>query len=443
MITVMRMDMDGTKLKPIWKDVYRWYLNRQEWKARTSEILEGLKYTNQVEEIESGRAKRLYGKDMLISVSRLEKYAACPFAYFIKYGLYAKDRKIYKASAPDMGTFMHNVLNEFSIMLEKEKTSWREVDRSFCSAAVNIIVDNMVGKLSGNILNSSPRYRYLGERLKRMLTTALWIISEHIRRSNFEPEGYEEGFGPYDKYPPIKIILENGEEINLIGRIDRIDVMETEADSYVRIIDYKSGNKDIKLTDIYYGLQLQLLIYLDAILKGVQKEDGASLIPAGILYFKIDNPIISSNGGREISDEDIEKAILKELKLKGLLLDNIDVIQGMDNAIDGYSDIVPASIKKDGTLGRSRIVSNEQFDILRSYVKSTIKDLSTEMLRGNITIRPYKKSKETPCKFCEYSAVCQFDTSIKGNNYRVINEKSDDEIWTLMEKQTEGGDSNE
>ena len=441
MITVMRMDRDGTKLKPIWKDVYRWYQNREEWKDRTEGILEGLKYTNQVEEIEIERARKLYGKDMLISVSRLEKYAACPFAYFVKYGLYAKDRKIYKASAPDMGIFMHNVLNEFSIMLKKESTSWRDVDRLFCSEAVNIIVDNMVEKLPGNILNSSPRYRYLGERLKRMLTTALWIIAEHINRSDFEPEGYEEGFGPYDKYPPIKIILDNGEEINLIGRIDRIDVMETIDDSYVRIIDYKSGNKDIRLTDIYYGLQLQLLIYLDAILKGVQREDGASLIPAGILYFKIDNPIIRSKG--ELCDEDIEKAILKEMKLKGLLLDNIDVVHGMDNKINGFSDIVPASIKKDGTLGRSRVVTMDQFDILRNYVKSTIKDISTEMLSGNITIRPYKKNKETPCKFCDYAAVCQFDTSIKGNNYRIINEKPEADLWMLMEKETKGGDTNE
>lgn len=448
MISVIRMDSDsdsnkdGTKFKPIWKDVYKWYLSKEEWKGKTNRILEGLKYTNVVEEIEKERARKIYGKDMQFSISRLEKYAECPFAYFIKYGLRVKDRKIYKASSPDIGTFMHNVLNEFAVTLQKEKLTWKDIDKRFCTEAVNIIVDNMVEKIPGNILNSSPRYKYLSERLKRTLITALWIISEHIKRSEFEPEGYEEGFGPYDKYPPIKIVLENGEEINLIGRIDRVDMMDTEIESFVRIIDYKSGNKDVKLTDIYYGLQLQLLTYLDAILEGAQQSDGNSLIPAGILYFKIDNPIIKGSAG--ISDEDIESEILKELKLRGLLLDDYEVIKSMDLNIEGNSEIIPASVKADGTLGsRSRVVTKQQFGILREYVKGTIKDLSSEMLDGNINIKPYKKKKEVPCTFCDYGAICQFDTSIKGNNYRIINEKSDDEIWSLMETRTGGGDNNE
>lgn len=442
MITVIRMDRDGTKLKPIWKDVYKWYLSRDEWKNRASRILDGLNYSNQVAAIESERARKIFGKDMLFSVSRLEKYSECPFAYFIRYGLRAKDRKIYKASSPDMGTFMHNVLNEFSETLRKERVSWKEVNKKFCTEAVNIIVDDMVEKIPGDILNSSPRYKYLSERLKRMLITALWIISEHIKRSDFEPEGYEEGFGPYDKYPPIKIVLENGEEINLIGRIDRVDIMDGENEDFVRIIDYKSGNKDIKLTDIYYGLQLQLLIYLDAILEGAQRDNENSLAPAGILYFKIDNPIIKGNDG--ITDEDIEREILKELKLRGLLLKDMDVVRSMDKEMERNSEIIPASIRADGEFGsNSRVVSQEQFEILRKHVKNTIKNLSSEMLSGNIRIKPYKKNKEVPCKFCDYSAICQFDTSIKGNNYRMINEKKDDEIWNLMEKETKAGDVSE
>lgn len=442
MISVMRLDCDGIKLSPLWKDVHNWYLSKPEWRDKTNSILEGLKYTNVVEEIERERAGQVYGKDKQFSVSRLEKYSECPFAYFVRYGLRAKDRRMYKASSPDIGTFMHNVLNEFAITLQKEKMTWSSVTKDFCSEAVNIIVDNIVEKIPGNVLNSSPRYKYLSERLKRILITALWIIAQHINRSEFVPEGYEEGFGPYDKYPPIKIILENGEEINLIGRIDRIDIMNKEDLNYVRIIDYKSGNKDVKLTDIYYGLQLQLLTYLDAILTGAQGGGENSLIAAGILYFKLDNPIVKGNAG--ITDSDIEGEILKELKLRGIMLSDLEVIKGMDINIEGTSEIIPAGIKADGSLtSRSRVVTSQQFIVLRGFVKETIRDLSSEMLKGNINIKPYKKNKEVPCKFCDYSAICQFDTSIKGNNYRVLNEKSDDEIWSLMEKRTGGGDNNE
>lgn len=425
-----------------WKELYEWFESKPNWKSRTELVERGLHYTNMVEEIKREKAAALYGKEHLFSVSRLEKYAECPFAYFVKYGLKAKDRKIYMTSSPDIGTFLHNVLNEFSELLKKEKLSWKDVDKKLCKEGVNLIVKDMMNKLPGNILNSSARYRQLMERLKKVLVTALYIIAEHIKRSEFEPTGFEEGFGPYDKYPPITIELENGEEIKLIGRIDRIDMMEHEEETFVRIIDYKSGNKDIRLTDIYYGLQLQLLTYLDAILKGYREGDIKSLTAAGILYFRVDDPMIK--GGPGMSDEQLEKEILKELKLKGLLLSDYEVITGMDKDISGNSDVIQASVNKDGTLGsRSRVISREQFDVLRDYVNVTIKQLSTEMLQGKIDIKPYKKKKDTPCKFCDYSSICRFDTGIKGNNYRQLTEKSEDTLWELMGKKVNGGDSDE
>lgn len=434
----------GMKASPIWSNLQSLFSAREDFRIRAERAAEGYEYSNLAKELNQERAAALYGKDPVFSVSRLEKYAQCPFAYFIKYGLKARDRKIYSTSSPDIGTFLHNVLDEFSQLLQKEQMSWKEVNRDFCSQGVQVIVSQMMEKLPGNVLESSARYRQLTVRLKRLLTTALTVIAEHIKRSDFVPSGFEEGFGPNQKYPPILIELDDGQQIKLAGRIDRIDFMEQEAgkETYVRILDYKSGNKDIKLMDVFYGLQLQLLTYLEAILTGCLEGELQTVTPAGILYFKVDDPIVRGKPGME--EETAERELLRELKLKGLLLAEYDAIVGMDNHISGMSDIIPAAINKDGSLSsRSKAISREQFKLLRDYVSHTIKGLSTQLLKGSIEIKPYRKKKETPCKFCDYASICRFDPSISGNQYRQLSEKSDDVLWTLMEKTVKGGESNE
>ena len=263
---------EGKEINNIWLDVYRYYCNDKEYKEISKKVISGLNYTNQVQKVEEEKIRSLY--DTNLSVSRLERYAQCPFAYFIQYGLKAKERKEYEFSAPDLGTFIHNILDKFSKQLSVDNLDWRDIDYTYIQNRVSQIVDEIVSKIPGYILESSERYRYLAYRLKNMLVSAISIISEQIKQGSFDPVDYEVDFGSKGKYPPIKIILKNGEEINLRGQIDRIDEFENEDGKYIRIVDYKSGKKDLSLTDIYHGLQLQLLVYLDAILES--GKDNAS-----------------------------------------------------------------------------------------------------------------------------------------------------------------------
>jgi len=421
------------KINSLWLDVYNWYSNKEVWRKRIEKVLEGFNYSNQVRVIPSAKIKRLYKDEINFSVSRLEKYAACPFAYFVQYGLKAKERKIYSFDPPDLGIFMHNVLNEVSKALEKEDKTWEDLDREYCDEVVNIVVDNMLKGVSEHILKSSPRYEYLSKRLTRVLSNAVWVISEHIKRSSFIPSGHEVAFGENQMYPPIKIILSNGEEINLIGRIDRVDVFEKGEESYIRIIDYKSGNKELKLEDVFYGLELQLLIYLDAILESADKEN-TDIKPAGIFYFRIDDPIVKAD--KDITDEELQKEILKKLRLDGLVLKDAEIIKEMDKSINGTSYIIPASINKDGTIGKkTKGATKEQFELLRKHVKNMIKDLAEQMINGNISITPYRKGKETACKYCPYSSVCKFETNFEGNKYMFIKEQKEEEIWNMLQKE--------
>lgn len=424
------------EINEVWLGIYRYFLIDDEYRNKLEKVISGLSYTNQVEKVEKGKIKKLY-ENKNLSVSKLERYAQCPFSYFIQYGLKAEERKEYSFTAPDLGSFIHNILDIFSKSLNKDKLNWHEIDEDYIKGRVSLIVDEMINKIPGFILNSSERYKYLAYRLKKMLVSAISIISMQIKQGNFEPVDYEVSFRKNGKYPPIKLVLDDGEEVTLVGQIDRIDELEKDNSRYIRIIDYKSGDKSISLTEVYYGLQLQLLVYLDAIIES-DRYKKQNIKPAAILYNRIDNPIVKSNEDKK--DSVITEEILKKLRMTGLVVKDPEIIGEMDLSLkEGErktSLVIPASFDKNGNVGRyTKGVTGSEFDILREYVKYEVKELCERMVGGDISILPCKNKNGTSCDFCSYSVICQFDSTIKGNQYTILNDKSDEEVIKLMEKE--------
>ncbi|HHV95953.1 MAG TPA: helicase-exonuclease AddAB subunit AddB [Clostridiaceae bacterium] len=437
LMCAMRKSYEGESVNPLWLEVYKWFLNRDDWKEKCRVIQNALNYTNLVAPLSKRITEKLYGNPIYSSVSRFEKYASCPFSYYIQYGLKAKERKIFNLTPPDIGTFLHAVIEEFSKYIQSSGMMWRNITKEQCADIINYIVDNLLEKMQGGpIKNGTKRYEVLVRRLNRVVLRAAWLIVEHIKRSNFEPWAYEADFGEKEGLPPIVIELPSGKQIRLTGRIDRIDVFKTGDETYIRIIDYKSGSSDFSLTNVFYGIQLQLITYLDACTEAVKSmlNESGMVLPGGILYFKIDDPIIKNNK-RAFSEDEIEKTIMKKLKMKGLLLADVKVVKAMDNTIDGHSLIIPARINKGDVLGSSSSAATvEQFDTLRKYVKEILQKMGEELVNGNISINPYKKKDKSSCHYCSYSSICQFDTLLKDNKFRILHDKSDDEIWSLFEK---------
>lgn len=430
LVSILRQKNEGTEPGHMWKELFTWFSAQKEWKQKCDAMINALKYRNIAVPVDKAKIRELYGKNPYFTVSRLEKYTSCPFAFYVQYGLGARERKIYRLSPPDVGTFMHAVIERFSKMVDENNYSWREFDRQWCSDEVSKIVDELLANMKNTILGGSKRFKALAVRLKRVVTRAVWLIAEHIRRSSFEPVGYEVEFGEGGAYPPIVIELDSGEKIKLVGRIDRIDTLSTDNGKYLRIVDYKSGDKDFKLSDVYYGLQMQLITYLDALWES-SENNGEKALPGGILYFRVDDPMIKGTGSS--SPEEIETAIMKKLKMKGLLLADVQLIKYMDNTIEGNSIIIPARINKGDVLGKSSAATIEQFTVLRSFVKQILKDMCSELMKGNVPISPYKKKKLTSCSYCNYSSVCQFDQTQKDNSFRMLHDRDDDDIWKLMD----------
>lgn len=434
LIEALRREYEKEEIETYWVETFKWFEENEEFKDRTKIIFNGLRYTNLVEKIPREKIKRLYSNDngrLMFSVSRIEKYAQCPFSYYVQYGLKAKDRKVYEFTAPDLGSFMHDILDQFTNKIRKENILWGDLTKDKCSEIVNELVNNKLKNETNSILNSNKKYQYFSERFKKTITKSVTVISEQMRKGEFDIFKSEFDFGDFKDSDSIKLELPSKEIVYLKGRVDRIDKVDLKGETYIRIVDYKSGSKSFDLNELYYGLQIQLLVYLDAILKNSEQILKMQCMPGGILYFKIDNPIIKSK--KALTEGEIQVEVLKKLKMDGLLLKNVELVKSMDRDIETYSLIIPAAFKKDGDFtSTSSVVTESQFELLRKYVNDKMIEICEEMLSGEIKIEPCKSSKVMYCDYCDYSSICQFDTSIKDNKYKIILKKKKDDLWEAM-----------
>ncbi|HEE9846433.1 helicase-exonuclease AddAB subunit AddB [Clostridium perfringens] len=445
LMIAIRKNYDGAEIEDYWKYVYDWYLKEPKWKERIEYVRKGLEYTNLENNISKEKAKKLYEDNknkISLSVSRLERYAQCPFAYYIQYGLKAKDRKIYEFTAPDLGSFMHEILDEFTNEIKEKDLKWSDLSKENCRNIINSLVDNQVKNNKSSILNSSKRYSYFTDRFKRILTKSVMVISEQMKRSDFEIYKNELAFGFSKDVNSIKLDLPSGESFYLNGRIDRVDKLNLDGETYLRIIDYKTGSKKFDLNKFYNGLQMQLLVYLDALINNSENIVENQAMPGAILYFRIDDPILKSKG--DLTEEEIKSEVLKELKLEGLLLDDVKVVKAMDNTLEPgtHSLIIPANMKKAGDLGKNKaLITMEQFELLRKYVNEKMVEICQNMIEGKIDIEPCKENKNIVCDYCNYSHICQFDSSLEDNRYKVIPKKKDEDIWKSINEKV-GGEVN-
>ena len=407
----------------IWYYVYDYYKKDTEWNEKLQQSLKGLEYTNIPEKIEQNNIDRLYGNTLVTSISKLERYRSCPFSYYLQYGLKIKPQEELKIQTLNTGTFIHEVIDEFFETVKAQGIKLEEIEEEQLSEIINKIIDAKLGQNKNYIFTSTAKYRALVIRLKKIIKKALKYIIGTIVQSRFEVLGTEVEFGEKGKYKPIRLTLEDGKRIEIIGKIDRIDTAQGEGGKYLRIIDYKSSAKNIDLNEVYAGLQIQLLTYLDASCK---EED---LMPAGVLYFSMLEQMIKSN--KRMEQEEIEEKIRANFKMKGLILADVKVVKLHDkNLQNGSSALVPAYIGKDGELSEKKTsgVTAEQFKDLQKYMYTVIKQISTEILGGNIDLKPYYKDKKTPCKYCDYKSICSFNMGGCENSYNYIDKKSKEEI---------------
>ena len=424
---------DGKEIDPIWFKIYNIFDNDTEWKPKLESAIKALSYTNVPEKITKENVEKMYGDVLKTSVSRLEQYSSCPFSYYLKYGLKLNEKETFNLEAVDTGTFMHDVIDSFFARLDEQEINIKQITDEEIEEIVTEIIQDKLNLNKNYIYTVSAKYKILAGRLKKVVTTSMKYIVQSIKQSEFEVFGHEIEFGGKGQYKPITVKTDDGKRVEIIGKIDRVDILKNPDGTYVRIIDYKSSIKNIDLNQVVSGLQLQLLTYLNETCK---VED---FLPAGVLYFNLSNPSISSE--KNMTDEEIENKIKQEFKMKGLILADVNIIRKMDTKIDetGTSTIIPAGIKKDGEINnlKTSAISKEQFNYLQKYMNKLIKQISESILAGNIEVKPYynTKLKTTPCTYCKYRSICRFDENSATNKYNYISNLNKDAILEMLKEQ--------
>ena len=371
-------------------------------------------------------SKKLFGFNMYMSASRTEVYHKCPFEYFCKYGLNAQPRKIAELDPMQKGTAIHYILeNLISAYGSNGLCEMPKEQRDKC-------VRDMLERYFSDILVAGGD---MGERFNYLYRQLVYIVCEVVDRlvnefsvSEFEPVAFELSIDSDGEVPAYEIPLPDGGVLKLKGSVDRVDVREADGETFVRVVDYKSGGKKFDLNEVFYGLNMQMLIYLFAIWKNGFR-DYKNITPAGILYMPVNAPFAKIE--RDEGEEVIASQKQKSAKMNGMVLDDSRVIYSMDNRLAG--DIVPAAVKKDGT-NSGTLISFKQMDLLLKRVEKILADMAVNLHEGKIPVRPaVAESTTSPyhdvCKYCDYKDVCGFDEETPTNDIAKI--KHEDSLRIL------------
>ena len=403
-----------------WQELYRWYKGQPEWGKSIERLVKASRFRRQGESLEAKTAENLYG-DYEPSVTRLENFSACACAHFLTYGLRLKEREEFEFAALDFGNVFHRSLEHYAKKLEAEREDWISVPEEKQKEFVESSVEESIVDYSNTVLYSSARNAYMIPRMKRMLSRTVWALTKQLERGEFKPEGYEVNFGS--------------------GKIDRIDTYETQDEVYVKIMDYKTGNKAFDMAAFYHGLQIQLVVYMEEALKLEEKKHpGKKAVPAGIFYYRMKDPVV----GKEPDEQALQEAILKELRLDGLVNGREAIIQRLDKEFTGNSSVIPVARTKEGFSKTSRTLHPEQFDDVLRYAAEKRTWLGQEIKRGIADASPYVMGQRTGCDYCGYRHICGFDQQIEGYDYRRLPKLGQEEVLNEIEKKKGGkvnGDS--
>lgn len=437
----LRLLMDGIRLLPKerpkdwWLELYSWYYGQEAWRDRMQKLVEAAFLTRRERGLGKTVARALYGETLVNSVSRLERFAACALAHFLRYGLALSQRETYAFRPVDLGNVLHQVMELFSKRVEAGSYTWEALPKEVAEAWVEEIVDQVTGEYGAGVLKSTARNEYAVQRMKRILKRTVWALCAQIQAGSFVPSSYEVSFSVAEDLEAVNIALTDREKMRLRGRIDRVDVCEKEDQVYVKVIDYKSGNTEFDLAALYYGLQLQLVVYLNAAMELESRiHPEKEIVPGGILYYRIQDPMLERE---EVSPEELNRRLLKKLKPSGLINGDRKVVEAMDKRLEKDSDVIPVAYNKDQSFSRyASVAKGEQFASLSAFVNQKMGELGRRILEGECSALPYERKGRTPCEYCEYREVCRFDEQIPGTHFQRLAEYKPEELWKKIQEET-------
>lgn len=372
-------------------------------------------------------AKALFGEKLYTSVSRLETYSACAYAHFLKYGLKLKEEETFDFSLTDLGNLYHDTLYQFGNYLSVKGYDWNSYKKEEADAFVDDAVERFAKEYRNTVLLDTARNEALKERTKDILKTTLDSLSYQLKKGDFVPADYELKF-QYMENP------------RLYGSIDRLDIAQDENGIYVKILDYKSGKHSFDIARLYYGLDLQLSVYMNGAVAAWQKKNpDKKVIPCACFFYEIADPI--PEGSPIENPLERRERIHKELRVQGLILENDEVLKHLDSTQEAESLVIPVKYKKNGELASaSQTATAEQFELIRQFTDAKVRKIGQDILNGKIDINPVmEQSAQSSCQYCAYKGICGFDKKLPGHKEREMLLKGDQVYEEIKKELTEDG----
>lgn len=410
---VIRGFQDGNAMDQEWQELYSWYKRQPQWQYRVEELMKSGFYTRPADGLTKEVAKQLYGEHFQDSITRIERFSACAFAHFLTYGLRLRERQTYEFQPLDLGNVCHSALEYYSRKLKEEHLSWTEIEEEKRQEYIDDSVEHAISDYGNSVLYSSARNEYMIERMKRLLTRTIWALTKQLEAGDFVPVAYEMRF-------------EN-------GKIDRVDLCKDKDKVYVKVLDYKTGSKAFDVVALYHGLQLQLMVYMDAAVKMTQKHyPDSEVIPAGVFYYRLNDPLVEKKVVGE--EEEIWQKVLKELKVDGVMNLKDETLEHLDHCQAGESAVIPVKYNKNGSLSKnSKVASEQEFEVMMRHALGKVFKVHQKILSGEVAAFPYRRKQESGCDYCAYRHICGFDQKIPGYKYRDIFEMTQSEVIAAME----------
>ena len=411
---------------------WRWFAENGDFAPWLAAMADAARYTRGRLSAEAVRA--LYGRSITLSASRIDKARSCHFAYFMQYGLHARERGAAGFDAPQMGTFVHDVM-EHTLRAARDEGGIKELSKERLHALTRQAVSAYIDRELPDLTEKTARFRYLFRRLVESTYRIMDEVADELRESDFEPLAFELSFGAGGNLPAISLRTEGG-EVRVVGQVDRVDGWLMDGKLYLRVVDYKTGKKSFDLAEVRYGLGVQMLLYLFALEReGKDVFGGHEIVPAGVLYTPARDNILRLP--RDTDEETLRREALKSLRRSGMVLCDTAVLRAMEHSALEEPHRLPITVRTDKegntSIGGS-LATLEQLGKLSQYVDKLLRDIGREAERGNIDADPYVRSpQETACTYCPYAAACGFEPGRGGDHYEYIAKTGTDEFWAALD----------
>lgn len=418
-----------------WMALAKWFLHGDEADARRVEELLAAEYKTYVNTpISKAVALALYGRKPTASVTRLEQFAACAYAHYLQYGLKLKERETAGFESVDMGNLYHMALERYSRKLEESRYDWFGVPDTVREELAHEAMQEAFASYPNAAMYGTAENSYRAKRMEEIFSRTVWALTGQVRAGEFVPKDFEISFAELYDVDALEVELADDVRMKLNGRIDRLDSYDDGNYISIKIIDYKSGNTKFDLVRIYQGLQLQLMFYMNAAVELSRKKyPGREILPGGVLYYHIDDPVLEADG--EMTEAEAEHALMLALRPDGLVNADENIYRAMDRDLEGKSEVIPLELKKSGEISeaRSHVATTEEFNLLSSYTAEKIRQNGQAVYDGDVSVNPYRMGTQSSCDYCPYASVCGLDGKIPGYAYRYPENLKKEEVLEKME----------